>query len=135
MWTGPNVPDDKSNDLYLQNINRNQTGTSYCTATNEWGSKMSSNVVVDVRCKLILYLSVLFPPIHCKLITGFVTRVKRWVSCVEQELLTSQDHLILCPDFIGVHVARSFAFYLVFCSSLFVLIWQLYCHSFFDNGF
>ena len=55
MWTGPNVPGGTINDLYLQNINRNQSGTFYCTATNEVGSKMSSNVVVDVRCKLILY--------------------------------------------------------------------------------
>ena len=55
MWTGPNVPGDTTNDLYLQNINRNQSGTFYCTATNEVGSKRSSGVVVDVRCKLILY--------------------------------------------------------------------------------
>jgi hypothetical protein len=52
MWTGLNVPDGTANDLYLQNINRNQTGTFYCTATNEVGSKVSSNVVVDVQCKL-----------------------------------------------------------------------------------
>jgi hypothetical protein len=55
MWTGPNVPDGTATYLYLQNINRNQSGTFYCTATNEVGSKMSSSVVVDVRCKLILY--------------------------------------------------------------------------------
>jgi hypothetical protein len=54
MWAGPNVPDDTTNNLYLQNINRNQKGTFNCTATNEVGSKMSSNVVVDVQCKLIL---------------------------------------------------------------------------------
>ena len=53
MWTGPNVHDGSTNDLYLQNINRNQKGTFYCTATNEVGSKVSSNVVVDVRCKLL----------------------------------------------------------------------------------
>ena len=53
MWTGPNVPDGTANDLYLQNININQAGTFYCTATNEVGSKMSSNVEVDVRCKLL----------------------------------------------------------------------------------
>jgi len=52
MWTGPNVPDGTTNDLYLQNINRNQTGTFYCTATNEVGTKRSSNVEVDVQCKL-----------------------------------------------------------------------------------
>ena len=51
MWTGPNVPDDTTNDLYLQNITRNQTGTFNCNATNEVGSKVSSNVEVDVRCK------------------------------------------------------------------------------------
>jgi hypothetical protein len=50
MWTGPNVPDGKTNDLYLQNINRNQTGTFHCIATNEVGSNMSSNVVVDIKC-------------------------------------------------------------------------------------
>jgi hypothetical protein len=54
MWTGPNLPDGTTNNLYLQNINRNQRGTFNCTATNEVGSKMSSNVVVDVQCKLIL---------------------------------------------------------------------------------
>ena len=53
MWTGPNVPDGTTNGLYLQNINRNQKGTFNCTATNEVGSKMSSNVVVDVQCKLL----------------------------------------------------------------------------------
>ena len=55
MWTGSNVPGGTTNDLYLQNINRIQSGTFYCIATNEVGSKMSSSVVVDVRCKLILY--------------------------------------------------------------------------------
>jgi hypothetical protein len=54
MWTGPNVPDGTTNDLYLQNINRNQKGTFNCTATNEVGSRMSSKVAVDVQCKLIL---------------------------------------------------------------------------------
>jgi hypothetical protein len=68
MWTGPNVPNGTTNDLYLQNINRNQKGTFNCTATNEVGSKMSSNAEVDVRCKLILYLSVFFCIFGYKLI-------------------------------------------------------------------
>ena len=55
MWTGSNVPDRTTNDLFLQNINRNQSGTFYCTATNEVGSERPSSVVVDVRCKFILY--------------------------------------------------------------------------------
>ena len=54
MWTGPNVPGGTTNDLYLQNISRNQNGTFYSNATNEVGSKMSSKVAVDVQCKLIL---------------------------------------------------------------------------------
>jgi hypothetical protein len=55
MWTGPIDPYGTTKDLYLQNINRIQSGTFHCTATNEVGSKMSSSVEVDVRCKLILY--------------------------------------------------------------------------------
>jgi hypothetical protein len=70
MWTGPNVPDDTTNDLYLQNINRHQTGTFYCTATNEVGSNVSSNVELDVRCMLILYLSVLFRLFIVSLLPG-----------------------------------------------------------------
>ena len=53
MWTGPNVPGGTTNDLYLQNINRNQKGTFTCTATNAVRSNVSSNVEVDVRCKLL----------------------------------------------------------------------------------
>ena len=49
MWTGPNVWGGTTNDLYLQNINRNEKGTFNCTATNDVGSKTSSNVEVDVR--------------------------------------------------------------------------------------
>ena len=52
MWTGPNVPDGTTNDLCLQNINRDQRGTFYCTATNEVGNKASPNVEINVRCKL-----------------------------------------------------------------------------------
>jgi hypothetical protein len=53
MWTGPYVPGGTTNDFHLQNINRNQKGTFNCTATNAVRSKVSSNVEVDVRCKLL----------------------------------------------------------------------------------
>ena len=53
MWTGPYVPGGTTNDLYLQNINRYRKGTFTCTATNEVRRKGSSNVEVDVRCKLL----------------------------------------------------------------------------------
>ena len=75
MWTEPNVPDGTTNDLYLQNITRNQKGTLNCTATNEVGSKVSSNVVVDVQCKLLQYYCRL--PIHVTLITQHATRDKK----------------------------------------------------------
>jgi hypothetical protein len=67
MWTGRNVPGGTTNDLYLQNINRNQKGTFYCTATNEVGSKTSSNVEVDVRCKLQLSLKFFLLSTHKKI--------------------------------------------------------------------
>jgi hypothetical protein len=51
MWTGPNVPGGTTNNLYLQNINRNQKGTFNCNATNDVASNVSSTVEVDVRCK------------------------------------------------------------------------------------
>jgi hypothetical protein len=59
MWTGPNVPGGTTNDMYLQNININQKGTFYSTATNDVRSKTSSNVAVDVQCKLLLSLVLL----------------------------------------------------------------------------
>jgi hypothetical protein len=76
MWTGPNVPDGTTNDLYLQNINRNQTGTFYCTAINEVGSNMSSNVKVDVRCKLLLYYCRL--PVRIIIIAKHTTQDKKY---------------------------------------------------------
>ena len=57
----------------------------------------------------------------------------RWCSCrltvtwqmshVEQELLTLPQHLISPPVFCGVGVARSLAFSVVFCRSLFALLY------------
>ena len=62
------------------------------------------------------------------LITGFVTRLTRLVSLVEQELLTLQEHWSLSPVFSGVRVARSFrVFCVVFCRSLFVLLSLFLC--------
>ena len=63
---------------------------------------------------------------HSRLIIGFVARATRRVPQMEQQLLT-------LPVFIGVRVARSLDFYIVFCRLLFVLFfWSLYCLSFFD---
>jgi hypothetical protein len=48
--------------------------------------------------------------------------ITRWVSPVEQELLTLPKHLNSPPVFSGVRVARSLVFCVMFCRSLFVLL-------------
>jgi hypothetical protein len=48
------------------------------------------------------------------LITGFVTRLTRRVSLVEQELLTLPEHLSSPPVFSGVRVIRSLVLYVCF---------------------
>ena len=56
-----------------------------------------------------------------RLITGFVTRLTRRVSLVEQELLTLPEHLSSPPGFSGLRVTRSLVLYVCFvdrCLSL-----------------
>jgi hypothetical protein len=48
------------------------------------------------------------------LIIGFVTRLTRRVSLVEQELPTRPEHLSLPPEFSGVYVTRSLILYVCF---------------------
>ena len=48
------------------------------------------------------------------LITGFVTKLTRRVSLVEQELSTLPEHLSSPPVFSGVHVTRSLVLYVCF---------------------
>jgi len=60
---------------------------------------------------LVVNTSRSFP--HSRPITGFVTRLTRWVPLVEQELLTLPEHLSSSPVFSGVRVTRS----LVLCVS------------------
>jgi hypothetical protein len=78
---------------------------------------------------LIVNTSRSFP--HSWLITGFVTRLKRLVPLVEQELLTLPEHLSL-PVFSGVRVTRSLALYVCFVDHcLYFFCWPLCC-LFFD---
>ena len=51
---------------------------------------------------------------HSWLITGFVTRLTRWVPPVEQELLILQEHLSSSPVFSGGRVTRSLVLYVCF---------------------
>ena len=59
---------------------------------------------------------------HSWLITGFVTRLTRRVSLVEQELLTLPEHPSPPPNFSGVRVTQSLVFCVMFCRLLFVLL-------------
>ena len=64
---------------------------------------------------------------HSWLFNGFVTRVMRRVSLVEQELHTFQEHLNSLPVFSGVRVIRSLVLCVIFCRSLFVLFSFRHC--------
>jgi hypothetical protein len=70
------------------------------------------------------------------LITGFVARITRRVTLVEQELLTFPEHLSSPPVFSGVRVTRSLVLYVCFvdrCLSFCtVFSWRLCCLFFFD---
>jgi hypothetical protein len=60
----------------------------------------------------VVNTSLSFP--HSWLITGFVTRLTRWVSLVEQELLILPEHLSSPPVFSWVRVTRSLVLYVCF---------------------
>ena len=60
-------------------------------------------------------------------------RSSRWVSLVEQELLTLPVHLSSAPVFSGVRVTQSLVFCVMFCRSWFVPFFlPLCCPFFFD---
>ena len=66
-------------------------------------------VVITIQSVWYLLFFISFPVMLCQ-ITGFVTRLTRWMSLVEQELLTRPEYLSL-PR--GFRVAQSVVFYLV----------------------
>jgi len=61
---------------------------------------------------LVVNTSRFFP--HSRLITGFVTRLTRRVTIVEQELLTLPEHMSSPAVFSGVRVTRSLTLYVCF---------------------
>jgi hypothetical protein len=61
---------------------------------------------------LVVNTSRSFP--HSRLITGFVTRLTRRVTLVEQELLTLPGHLSSPSVFTGVRFTRSLVLYVCF---------------------
>ena len=69
------------------------------------------------------------------LITGFVTRLTRRISLVEQELPTLQEHLSSPSLFSGVRATRSLDLYVCFVDRfllLYFFVWPLCCLFFFD---
>ena len=64
---------------------------------------------------------------HSWLITVFVARATRRVPYVEQELITLPEHLSSLRT-CGIYVAQSFVFYVMFCRSLFFLLYFYFGH-------
>ena len=107
---------ENKHTLVLNAINRNQTGIYVCQVLNVVGEGQA-NISVTVQCKYspnsmltndhgyVVNIFRSFP--HSRLIAGFVTRLTRRVSLVEQGLLTHPEHLSSSPVFNGVRVPRS----------------------------
>jgi hypothetical protein len=68
------------------------------------------------------------------LVKGFVKRIPRRGTHVEQDMPTLPEHLSWRQGFNGIRVARSLVFCVMLCRSLFVHLsrfsFQLYCQSF-----
>ena len=85
------------------------------TCTQMFHFNKTNNQLNLVRQYLMTKLPYLIP---CSwLITGFVTRLTRRVSLVEQELTTLPEHLSLPPVFSGVRVTRSLVCFVDRCLS------------------
>jgi hypothetical protein len=90
--------------------------------------------IICIRLNFMLRDSLHIPDLIPNLwfITGFVTRLRRRVPLVEQELLTLPNHLSSPPG----SCYSIFSFICMFCRSLFVLLsfffWPLCCLFFFD---
>ena len=74
-------------------------------------------IFVSQYVPIVVRTSRSFP--HSWLITGFMTRVTRQVSLVEQELLSLPKYLSSPPVFSGVRVAWSLS---VLCSVLYIVV-------------
>ena len=85
----------------------------------DWTKQTYNHIVVNTMCAyktwylpITVNTSRSFP--HSWLITGFVNRLTRRVSPVEQELFTFPEHLSSPPLFNGVRVTRSLVLYVCF---------------------
>ena len=78
---------------------------------------------------LVINTSRSFP--HSWLITGFVTRLTRWLPLVEQVLLTLPEHLSSPPVFRGVGVTRSLVLCVYFVDRCLYFFFCPLCFLFF----
>jgi len=91
----------------------------FCFCSSSTGFELTPLIrltVMEYLChkwpRLVVNTSRSFP--RSWLIIGFVTRLTRRVSLVEQELLTLSEHLNSPPIFSGVRVTRSLVLYVRF---------------------
>jgi hypothetical protein len=75
---------------------------------------------------LVVNTSRSFP--HLWLITGFVTRLTRQMSLVEQELFTLPEHLSSPPVFSWVRVTQSLVLYVCFVDRCLSFCTYSFCH-------
>jgi hypothetical protein len=77
----------------------------YIYGTSAGGLLVPDGITTDGYVPLIVNTSRSFP--HSWLVTGFITRLTRWMPLVEQELLTLPEHPSSPPIFCGVRVTQS----------------------------
>ena len=113
-------------------IKNKKVNIKFTTLPQQYWNSLFCNSELDMKHIIQMFLS----DLHSWLITGFVSRVTRWMPLVEQELLILPDHPSSPQVFSGVRVTRSLVLYVMFCRSLFVLLyfffWPLCCLSFSD---
>jgi hypothetical protein len=102
-------------DIYLFFIVRTLHISDSCLCINKcntniavlWKRLLWNTCVTNNHGYVPLAVNTSRPFPHSWLITGFVTRLTRRVSLVEQKLSTIPDNLSSPPIFSGVHVTRS----------------------------
>jgi hypothetical protein len=95
--------------------------------------KLDWYLYLNWKCLSVVNTSRSFP--RSRLITGFVTRLTRRVSLVDQERLTLPEHLSSPPVLSGVPVTRSLVLYVCFvdrCLSFCTCSFWPLCCLFFD---
>ena len=95
-------------------LDKKRPYSKVCVATMTWLTVMEylSQMTTDLF-HFVVSIHRSIP--HSRLITGFVTRLTRWVPLVEQELPTLPEHPSSSPVFSEVRVTRSLVFLPLCC--------------------